>query len=103
MFFKPWTDGNTSKYKKDIAHGRVQPRAWVSRLQLGYIVISTERGSSVMRVHFRPGGAAPLFDFPISELTSWVVELDLILEERVELFSQSLAGRTGHRAQVRPA
>jgi hypothetical protein len=32
----------------------------------------------MMGVHFHPGGAAPFFDFPISELTGSVIELDLI-------------------------
>jgi len=53
-------------------------RAWISGLQREYIVIGAEQGASMMGVHFRTGGAAPFFDFPISELTASVIELDLI-------------------------
>lgn len=53
-------------------------RAWISGLQREYIVIGAEPGSSMMGVHFRTGGAAPFFGFPISELTASVIELDLI-------------------------
>ena len=37
-----------------------------------------ENGASMMGAHFRTGGAAPFFGFPISELAGEVVELDLI-------------------------
>jgi len=53
-------------------------RCWISGMQRQYIIIGTEKGSSMMGAHFRTGGAAPFFGFPISELTGSVVELDLI-------------------------
>lgn len=53
-------------------------RCWISGMQRQYIVIGAEPGSSMMGVHFRTGGAAPFFGFPISELAGEVVELDLI-------------------------
>jgi len=53
-------------------------RCWISGIQRQYIVIGAETGSSMMGVHFRTGGAAPFFGFPISELSDEVVELDLI-------------------------
>ena len=53
-------------------------------MQRQYIVIGAERGSSMMGVHFRPGGAAPFFGFPISELTGAVIELDLIWKAELE-------------------
>lgn len=59
-------------------------RAWISGIQRDYIVIGAERGSSMMGAHFRPGGAAPFFGFPISELTGSVVELDLIWKAELE-------------------
>jgi len=36
-----------------------------------------------MGAHFRTGGAAPFFGFPISELTANVVELDLIWKREI--------------------
>jgi AraC-like DNA-binding protein len=53
-------------------------RAWISGMQSDSIVIGTEAGGSMMGVHFKTGGAGPFFGFPISELTTQVVELDLI-------------------------
>lgn len=68
--------------RKDTTRFRTFRRAWVSGLQREYIIIGPEAGSSMMGVHFRPGGAAPFFTFPISELTSCIVELDLIWKEQ---------------------
>ncbi len=58
-------------------------RAWISGMQPGYLVIGAEQGSSMMGAHFRTGGAAPFFGFPISELTRSVVELDLIWKREI--------------------
>jgi hypothetical protein len=52
-------------------------------MQRQYIVIGAESGSSMMGVHFRTGGAAPFFGFPISELSGDVVELDLIWKREI--------------------
>jgi AraC-like DNA-binding protein len=58
-------------------------RCWVSGLQRQYIVLGVQHGSSMMGVHFRTGGAAPFFGFPISELSGIVVELDLIWRREI--------------------
>jgi len=58
-------------------------RAWISGMQRTYIVIGVEQGSSMMGAHFRTGGAAPFFDFPVSELSASVIELDLIWKEEL--------------------
>ena len=103
--------------RKDVTRFHTFRRAWVSGLQREYIVIGAERGSSMMGVHFRPGGAAPFFHFPISELTSWVIELDLIwkrdlnslrdrlLEEcdisrKLDLLEAALLARGRHRLEM---
>jgi AraC-like DNA-binding protein len=64
-------------------------RAWISGMQNNSLVIGTIRGSSMMGAHFKTGGAAPFFGFPISELTAHVVELDLI-------WKQDMAGVRDH-------
>src|ERR1039458_554443 len=70
-------------------------RCWISGMQSRYIVIGTEKGSSMMGVHFRTGGAAPFFGFPISELTANVVELDLIWKREIlSLREQLIEART---------
>jgi AraC-like DNA-binding protein len=58
-------------------------RCWISGMQRRYIIIGVEKGSSMMGAHFRTGGAAPFFGFPISELTANVVELDLIWKREI--------------------
>ena len=58
-------------------------KCWISGMQRKYIVIGAEPGSSMMGVHFRTGGAAPFFGFPISELAGEVVELDLIWKREI--------------------
>lgn len=68
---------------RDLARSSNFRRAWISGMQPGYLVIGTEKGSSMMGAHFRTGGAAPFFGFPISELTSSVVELDLIWKRQI--------------------
>jgi AraC-like DNA-binding protein len=65
-------------------------RCWISGMQNRYIVIGTEKGSSMMGAHFRTGGAAPFFGFPISELTTHVVELDLIWKREILCLREQL-------------
>jgi AraC-like DNA-binding protein len=69
--------------RRDILRYTSYRRCWISGMQNRYIVIGTEKGSSMMGVHFRTGGAAPFFGFPISELTANVVELDLIWKREI--------------------
>jgi len=63
---------------------------WVSGFQRRYIVLGVERGASMMGVHFRTGGAAPFFNFPLSELSGNVVELDLIWKREVLALREQL-------------
>jgi AraC-like DNA-binding protein len=58
-------------------------RCWVSGMQRQYLVIGTVAGSSMMGAHFRTGGAAPFFGFPLSELSGEVIELDLIWKREI--------------------
>jgi AraC-like DNA-binding protein len=61
-------------------HGRYQSyrRGWISGAHSEYIVIQATANSSMMGIHFRPGGAYPFFGFPITELQDAVVELEAI-------------------------
>jgi AraC-like DNA-binding protein len=63
---------------------------WVSGLQQRFIVLGVERGSSMMGAHFRTGGAAPFFGFPISELAGNVIELDLIWKREILTLREQL-------------
>ncbi|MBV7331338.1 helix-turn-helix domain-containing protein [Chloroflexi bacterium TSY] len=51
---------------------------WIAGLQKDFIINEPVAETNVMGVRFKPGGAYPFFDFPISELSNEVVEMDLI-------------------------
>ena len=65
-------------------------RCWVSGLQRQFIVLGVEKGASMMGVHFRTGGAAPFFGFPLSELSGNVIELDLIWKREILALREQL-------------
>ena len=76
--------------RNEAAHHVPYRRCWISGMQRQYIVIGAEPGSSMMGVHFRTGGAAPFFGFPISELAGEVVELDLIWKREILALREQL-------------
>ncbi|MCM3905323.1 MAG: helix-turn-helix domain-containing protein [Pyrinomonadaceae bacterium] len=66
-------------FEDEVSAGfRTVKKAWISGERTRYIVIGAARNQSMVGVRFRPGGAYPFFRFPISELSEWVTELDLI-------------------------
>lgn len=77
-------DGPKKLYdNRDLNRSSNFRRVWISGMQTEYLVIGAAKGSSMMGAHFRTGGAAPFFGFPISELTGSVVELDLIWKREI--------------------
>jgi AraC-like DNA-binding protein len=65
-------DGKTLRPTQSYRHG------WLSGTHSRYIVIDTAPNSSMMGVHFKPGGAARFLRQPASEFTEQVIELDQI-------------------------
>jgi AraC-like DNA-binding protein len=65
-------------------------RCWISGMHRQFIVMGVESGSSMMGAHFRTGGAAPFFGFPLSELSGDVVELDLIWKREILALREQL-------------
>lgn len=63
---------------------------WISGMQRQYLVIGAECGSSMMGAHFRTGGAAPFFGFPLCELTGAVVELGQIWKDEILFLREQL-------------
>ncbi|HSB27919.1 MAG TPA: helix-turn-helix domain-containing protein [Pyrinomonadaceae bacterium] len=61
----------------EVHNFRTVKKAWISGERTRYIVIGTDN-THMIGIRFKPGGAYPFFGFPISELTEWVTELDLI-------------------------
>jgi AraC-like DNA-binding protein len=73
---------------------RTVSKAWVSGERTRYIIIGAEN-SSMIGIRFRPGGAYPFFNFPISELSDAVTELELIWGSLVdEIRDQLLEARS---------
>jgi AraC-like DNA-binding protein len=64
--------------REDNARYRTFRRAWLSGTHSGFIVIDALPASSMMGVHFKPGGASAFLSLPASELRDQVVELDLV-------------------------
>lgn len=74
-------------------------RGWISGMHRQSIVIGAEPGSSMMGAHFRTGGAAPFFGFPISELSGLVVELDVIWKREILALRERLLETPGIEAK----
>src|SRR5688572_16464831 len=73
-------------------HFRTVRKAWISGERTRYIVIGAEENQSMVGIRFRPGGAYPFFPFPISELSEFVTELDLIWGSLVDDIRDQLVG-----------
>ena len=52
-------------------------KGWISGERTKYWVIGSHN-ASMIGIRFRPGGAYPFFRFPISELSEFVTDLDLV-------------------------
>jgi AraC-like DNA-binding protein len=83
-------EGAKRLYDRDSPRYTGYHRCWISGMQRQYLVIGAELGSSMMGAHFRTGGAAPFFGFPLSELASQVVELDLIWKREILALREQL-------------
>jgi AraC-like DNA-binding protein len=62
--------------REDYGRYRTFRRAWLSGTHSGYIVIDAQPASSMMGVHFKPGGASAFVPLPAGELRDQVVDLD---------------------------
>src|SRR5580765_3991179 len=62
--------------RRDQTLFRSYRRSWISGTHSEFIVIEAAPHSSMMGIHFKPGGACPFFDFPLTELKDSVVELE---------------------------
>ena len=69
--------------RDDFSRHQAFKRSWISGKQSRYIVIESAPDSSMIGVHFRPGGTYPILGCPVSEITDRVIELDLVLGSAV--------------------
>ncbi len=74
-------------------------RAWLSGAQSRYLVIDVVNRSSMMGVHFRPGGIAAFAGFPSDELKDQVVELDAIWGVKALEWHEKLLAAPGPTAK----
>jgi AraC-like DNA-binding protein len=77
------TDSPKKLFNGTTTEFRTYRNAWISGMHRRFIVIGAENKSSMIGAHFRTGGAAPFFRFPLSELAGDVVELDLIFKREI--------------------
>ncbi|HVU18817.1 MAG TPA: helix-turn-helix domain-containing protein [Candidatus Didemnitutus sp.] len=78
--------------RADVSRGTLYRRSWVSGQQPGPIVIQHAGRCHLAGIRFRPGGAAALFRFPVTELTGQVIELEDIWREEGQRLREELAG-----------
>jgi hypothetical protein len=64
--------------REDHSRFRCYRRAWLSGAHSEFIVIQATLNSSMMGIHFKPGGAYPFVRVPVHELKDSVVELDAL-------------------------
>ncbi|MEM7345657.1 MAG: DUF6597 domain-containing transcriptional factor, partial [Chloroflexota bacterium] len=76
--------------------------SWVSGFQTEYIVIEALAETNMVGIRFKPGGAYPFFDLPISEVSNQVVDMDLIWGNLIEEIRERLfeAKTTGERFKL---
>lgn len=72
---------------------------WLSGAHSKYIIIDALPGSSMIGVHFKPGGAAAIVGLPADELRDQVVELEGIWSTRAAELREQLLDARGARAK----
>ena len=90
-----------TRHTFDVASGRETSfrESWFSGAQSRYIVIDALPGSSMIGVHFKPGGAAAVLGLPADELRDRVVELDAIWGAAAEELRDQLLSARGPAAK----
>src|SRR5258708_15395021 len=87
--------------RQDPARYTVFKRGWISGAHDEYLVIDALAESSMIGVHFKPGGAAPFLGAPAGELGSQVVELDAIWGSGASDWRDRLMSAAGAAAKFR--
>ena len=64
--------------KRDEISFNLMQHSWVAGFQTEYLINEPVAETCMLGVRFKPGGAYPFFDFPISELSNFVIDMDLI-------------------------
>jgi AraC-like DNA-binding protein len=64
-------------------------KSWISGMKTEYILIDASV-SSMIGVHFRPGGSYPFFDFPVYELNNMTVEMDCLWNTEIHSIREAI-------------
>ncbi len=87
--------------RQDFEKATLYKQSWVSGERKEYIIIESGFQSSMMGIHFKPGGAYPFFAFPISEITDRVEELDLLWGSFIQSARQQILDTIGIEAKFK--
>ncbi len=64
-------------------------KSWISGMKTEYILIDASV-SSMIGVHFKPGGAYPFLDFPVNELNNVTIEMDAIWNNEIHQIREAV-------------
>jgi AraC-like DNA-binding protein len=87
--------------KNDHDRFQVYRESWIAGLQKDYLMIEAFHESNLMGIRFRPGGAYPFLQFPLSELTNEVIECDLVFGGLISELRDRLFEARGHSERIR--
>ena len=74
---------------------------WIAGMQKEYICFSAAQHSRMLVVQFKPSGAYPFFQLPLTELTDLVVDADLILGKELLFLREKILDQH-HSKQIFP-
>lgn len=64
-------------------------KSWISGMKTEYILIDASV-SSMIGIHFKPGGAYPFFDFPVNELNNLTIETDALWNNEIHSIREAV-------------
>jgi AraC-like DNA-binding protein len=111
---KRWVDSDTPRQFRKVRG------SWISGQHSRHIVIEAVKKSCMIGARFRPGGAYPFLDVPVSDLNDDVIEMDGVwgtgaarlrerlveacsIEERFDVLERALLLRAGDKLLPDPA
>ena len=89
-FIVDLTDTPKHVYDESFRPVRTYRYSWISGQHTQPILIEAAQNSSMIGLRFRPGGAYPFFNFPISELNDSVTDLDAVLGQSIHQIRERL-------------
>ena len=82
--------------KRDEASFNLMNHSWIAGFQTEYLINEPVAETFMLGVRFKPGGAYPFFDFPISEMSNRVIDMRLIWGRDVEEIRERLLAAPTH-------